>query len=84
MLSTYIRGIFRGASRAPMTGKRGHNYFKGTRTGAMGRHTNKGGYKIEWSKVRTYHVPDMTDCKFKPYVSHRSPQCHVTIEDQKF
>jgi large subunit ribosomal protein L41 len=32
-------------------------FYKGTRTGSMGRHTKFGGYIIEWDKVRTYVVP---------------------------
>jgi hypothetical protein len=32
-------------------------YYKGTRTGSMGRHTKYGGYIIDWNKVRTYVVP---------------------------
>ena len=32
-------------------------FYKGTRTGSMGRHTKYGGYVIEWKKVRTYVVP---------------------------
>lgn len=35
-------------------------YYKGTRTGSMGRHTKKGGYIIEYEKVRTYVVPSLT------------------------
>jgi large subunit ribosomal protein L41 len=27
----------------------------------MGRHTKRGGYLVDWNKVRTYVVPDMTD-----------------------
>jgi hypothetical protein len=33
----------------------------GTGSGAMGRHTKRGGYLIDWNKVRTYVVPDLTD-----------------------
>lgn len=33
------------------------DYYKGTRTGAMGQHTHKGGYKVDFEKVRTYVVP---------------------------
>lgn len=33
-------------------------FYKGNRTGAMGRHTKYGGYVIEWHKVRTYVVPE--------------------------
>jgi len=32
-------------------------YYKGTRTGSMGRHTKRGGYILEMHKVRTYVVP---------------------------
>lgn len=32
-------------------------FYKGNRTGSMGRHTKFGGYVIEWNKVRTYVVP---------------------------
>jgi len=35
-------------------------YYKGTRSGAMGRHTKHGQYIIDWDKVRTYVVPDLT------------------------
>lgn len=35
----------------------GRGFYKGNRTGSMGRHTKYGGYIIEWSKVRTYTVP---------------------------
>lgn len=33
-------------------------FYKGNRTGSMGRHTKYGGYVIEWNKVRTYPVPE--------------------------
>ncbi|CAG8785378.1 26066_t:CDS:2 [Racocetra persica] len=62
------KALYRGARRYPMTSKRGHNYYKGTGSGAMGWHTKKGGYKIDLKKVRTYVVPDLSDCKYKPYV----------------
>lgn len=35
----------------------GRGFYKGNRTGAMGRHTKHGGYVIEWDRVRTYAVP---------------------------
>ncbi len=38
-------------------------FYKGTRTGSMGRHTKYGGYIIEWSKVRTYVCPDLKGFK---------------------
>ena len=39
-------------------------YYKGNRTGSMGRHSKHGNYIIEWHKVRTYVVPpDLDRCK---------------------
>lgn len=38
-------------------------FYKGTGTGAMGRHTKYGGYVIEWDRVRTYACPDLTGFK---------------------
>ena len=51
--------------RLPLTTKQVSNgFYKGTGTGAMGRHTKHGGYVIEWRKVRTYVVPEqLKDCK---------------------
>lgn len=40
-------------------------FYKGNRTGAMGRHTKYGGYLIEWEKVRTYAVPSLKDFKVR-------------------
>ncbi|GAB5588333.1 60S ribosomal protein L27 [Umbelopsis nana] len=71
-----IRGLYRGARRTPMTSKRGHNYYKGTGSGAMGRHTKRGGYLIDWNKVRTYVVPDITDFNLSPYVSRKTTPPH--------
>ncbi|KAH7312384.1 50S ribosomal protein YmL27 [Stachybotrys elegans] len=48
----------------------GRGFYKGNRTGSMGRHTKYGGYKIEWEKVRTYVVPQgLKDFKLTPFVS---------------
>ena len=42
-------------------------FYKGNRTGSMGRHTKYGGYIIEWDKVRTYVVPEnLAKCKVRP------------------
>lgn len=37
----------------------------GTGSGAMGRHTKRGGYFIEWEKVRAFVVPDLTGFKVR-------------------
>ncbi|KAF4504770.1 hypothetical protein G6O67_008179 [Ophiocordyceps sinensis] len=47
----------------------GKGFYKGNRTGAMGRHNKYGGYLIDWKKVRTYVVPDIKDFKLTPFVS---------------
>lgn len=44
-------------------------YYKGNRTGSMGRHTKYGGYVIEWEKVRTYVVPSLEGFKVNSTVS---------------
>ena len=46
-----------GFRRLPLTSKQGHHFYKGNRVGALGRHTNRGRYEIDYSRVRTYVVP---------------------------
>lgn len=42
-------------------------FYKGNRTGSMGRHTKYGGYLIDWKKVRTYVVPQgLKDFQVRP------------------
>lgn len=38
-------------------------FYKGTRTGTVGRHTKYGGFVIDWSRVRTYVVPPLENFK---------------------
>ncbi|KXT06943.1 hypothetical protein AC578_7100 [Pseudocercospora eumusae] len=58
--------------RLALTTKQGpHNYYKGNRTGAMGRHTKYGGYVIDWKKVRTYVCPDLAGFHLTPFVVTR-------------
>jgi large subunit ribosomal protein L41 len=42
-------------------------FYKGTRTGSMGRHTKHGGYIIEWDKVRTYVCPSLEGFKVRQF-----------------
>ncbi|KAJ2371121.1 39S ribosomal protein L41, mitochondrial [Coemansia sp. RSA 2607] len=72
-----IRGLLRGAKRGVMTSKKGRNFYKGNRTGSMGSHTKHGNYVISLDKVRTFVVPDLTNCELKAYVSHRSDKFKV-------
>lgn len=47
--------------RMRLTTKQGpKGYYKGTRTGSMGTHTKFGKYLIDYNKVRTYVMPDLT------------------------
>ena len=48
------------------TKQAGKDYYKGTGTGAMGRHTKYGGYVIQFKKVRTYVCPDLSDFSVSP------------------
>ncbi|KAI8364183.1 mitochondrial ribosomal protein L27-domain-containing protein [Blakeslea trispora] len=67
-----VKSIPRGASRLQLTAKKGHNYYKGTGSGAMGRHTKNGGYLVDWNKVRTFVVPDLENFALGPYVSRKT------------
>ena len=49
-----------------MTGKHGHNYYKGTRTGNVGQRTRRGEFRVDYLKVRTYMVPkQLADTKVR-------------------
>jgi large subunit ribosomal protein L41 len=59
---TPTASLGRALRRLALTTKQaGKDYYKGTGSGSMGRHTKFGDYRIDWSKVRTYVVPDLTD-----------------------
>ncbi|ESZ94696.1 hypothetical protein SBOR_4947 [Sclerotinia borealis F-4128] len=54
------------------TKKANKGYYKGTGSGSTGRHTQHGGYIIEWDKVRTYVVPpNLKECKLSPFVTKK-------------
>ncbi|KAI0477835.1 putative ribosomal protein [Xylariaceae sp. FL0804] len=55
-------------------------FYKGTRTGSMGRHTKHGGYVIEYAKVRTYVVPPLADFKLTPFVTNKKAPMHGQYE----
>ncbi|KAI9844527.1 MAG: hypothetical protein M1838_002154 [Thelocarpon superellum] len=63
--------LFRRLRRLALTTKQVNGgYYKGNRTGSMGRHTKHGGYIIEWDKVRTYVVPSgLRDFQLTPFVT---------------
>ncbi|CCG83922.1 protein of unknown function [Taphrina deformans PYCC 5710] len=64
--------ILQGARRLPLTTKQGHNYYRGTRTGSMGRHTKHGGYEVDFARVRTYPRPaNLDSCSLMPFVSRK-------------
>ncbi|KAK0743311.1 mitochondrial ribosomal protein L27-domain-containing protein [Schizothecium vesticola] len=51
-------------------------FYKGTRTGNMGRHTSFGGFVIEWNKVRTYACPPLDGFKLTPFVTEAKPKVY--------
>ncbi|KAL0256324.1 60S ribosomal protein L27, mitochondrial [Diplodia seriata] len=66
------QALQRSLKRMALTTKQtGKGYYKGTRTGSMGRHTKNGSYKIELSKVRTYIVPSLERFELTPFVTKR-------------
>ncbi|AEO64075.1 1e5a9b5f-0933-42b3-bdc4-7f26ed869662 [Thermothielavioides terrestris] len=58
-------------------------YYKGTRTGSMGRHTKHGGYIIDWNKVRTYVCPSLEGFKLTPFVTRNMPRTFGQYEGNK-
>lgn len=69
----------RALRRLALTTKQaGKGFYKGTGSGSMGSHTKYGGYRIDWAKVRTYVVPDLTDfavrCDFPLPIL-----CHIVL-----
>lgn len=44
-------------------------YYKGTRTGSMGAHTEYGGYIIDYRKTRHYNMPNLTNFELTPFVT---------------
>ncbi|KAH8897050.1 hypothetical protein GQ53DRAFT_742899 [Thozetella sp. PMI_491] len=44
-------------------------FYRGNRTGTMGRHTKYGGYRIDWRRVRTYVCPPLDGFKLTPFVT---------------
>lgn len=71
------RGLARkGPSLHPKHGA--SRFYKGYGARAMGQHTRKAGYIIDWRrKVTEYIVPDLTACNLQPYVSATTPLVKV-------
>ncbi|KAK9476266.1 mitochondrial ribosomal protein L27-domain-containing protein [Lipomyces japonicus] len=61
--------------RRPITAKRGNkDFYKGTGSANMGRHTKHGNYIIDYTKVRTYVVPEgLENTNLKAYVPNTLP-----------
>ncbi|TID14543.1 hypothetical protein E6O75_ATG08689 [Venturia nashicola] len=68
----------RALRRLALTTKQGpKDYYKGTGSGSMGRHTKGGGYIIHYQKVRTYVPPNYKIKRLDlltPFVSARIPR----------
>ncbi len=64
-----------GRRRYPLSTKDGKkDYYKGTGSSGIGRHTKYGGYIIDWSKVKTFVVPEEFQYSdLKTFVSSTSP-----------
>ncbi|RVX75975.1 hypothetical protein B0A52_00332 [Exophiala mesophila] len=44
-------------------------FYRGTGSGSMGAHTEKGKYIIDFRKTRHYNVPSLEDFRLTPFVS---------------
>ena len=64
------QALYRRIRRLQLTTKQVNGgFYKGTGSGSMGRHTKHGGYVIEWTKVRTYVVPqELKDFKVRVFL----------------
>ncbi|KAK6464844.1 mitochondrial ribosomal protein L27-domain-containing protein [Scheffersomyces coipomensis] len=69
-----------GSKRVPLTTKHGNkHYYKGTRSSGIGRLNKNATYMINWQKVRTYVVPDLSNTELKALVSGNSPQIYQKV-----
>ncbi|XP_064407460.1 large ribosomal subunit protein mL41-like [Halichondria panicea] len=74
LISGIFRGVVAGATRGVMTSKRGNkNFYKGRGAKGTGRHTRKGGFIINRSRIPEIVVPNLEGFKLKPYVSLKTP-----------
>ena len=74
VLLSLFRGFLRSkAKRGPITSKKGNRFFyKGRGVGSRGVFTTKGTFQVQPWRVFSFIVPNLTDCKLKPYVSSRT------------
>ncbi|CAD2095259.1 mitochondrial ribosomal protein L41, putative [Plasmodium vinckei] len=60
--------------KGPLIAKYAPSGFKkGFGAIGLGRHTKKGFFIINKMLVPNFHVPDLSDCNLKPYVSRKTP-----------
>ena len=64
-----------GNERWSLSTKQGNKeFYKGTQSTGVGRHTKKGKYQVNWEKVRTFVVPaHLEQCDLKPLVDPTTP-----------
>ncbi|KCV68027.1 hypothetical protein H696_05495 [Fonticula alba] len=83
-LSTVVNFV-RGASRRPLLSKYGpRNFYKGVGAHSVGKVDNKGRFRVDFTKITQYIVPDLNGFALKPYVSHAAPKTKVkppTVDD---
>eukprot|EP01135_Chromosphaera_perkinsii_P008463 Nk52_evm31s1360 gene=Nk52_evmTU31s1360 len=69
MLGITVQMVRGATRRIRYTGKWGNKqYYKGVGCKPTGYHKKNGGYQVLPNRVPAYIVPDMTDCKLKPYL----------------
>ncbi|ODQ67438.1 hypothetical protein NADFUDRAFT_81913 [Nadsonia fulvescens var. elongata DSM 6958] len=71
-----------GTKRVALTTKQGNkSFYKGTGSSGIGQHTKKGGYILDWAKVRTYTVPaGLNNTSIKPFVDSNLPEVRNTFQ----
>lgn len=61
----------------------GKGFYRGTGAGSMGAHTPKGGYLIDYRKVRHFVKPDLQQIELTPFVSAELYRGYKKNEDAK-
>ena len=63
------------AKRMPLTTKRARKgFYKGNSCRSEGRHTSKGGFIIDKTKLLELVVPSLEGFKLRPYVANSTPK----------
>jgi large subunit ribosomal protein L41 len=71
--------------RKPLTTKHARKgFYKGNGCRSEGRHTSKGGYVMDRSRMLKLVIPDLVGFKLKPYVANVTPKHTYPTAKQQY